>query len=150
MNALGLIEVIGYPCAIDAADAAAKSANIKVLGISKVGSGILTVQLSGDVGAINSAVAAGAASASKVGKVLHTHVIPRADNQIVEKGIVFLADKNNTNSNHGGLWDKSNAELKEMLLLNGAHDEKQLKYMKKEELIQLLQQGKDETDGAKG
>lgn len=148
MNALGLIEVIGYPCAVDAADAAAKSANIKVLGISKVGSGIMTVQLSGDVGAINSAVQAGAASAAKVGTVLHTHVIPRADSQIVEKGIIKSPDTPATSS--GGLWDKSNAELKEMLVQKGGTDEKQIKYLKKEELIQLLEQGKDETDGAKG
>ncbi len=88
MNALGLIEVIGFPCAIDAADAAAKSASVKILGISKIGSGMLTVQLSGDVGAVQSAVSAGALSAQKVGKVLYTHVIPRADSQLTEKNIV--------------------------------------------------------------
>ena len=64
MNAVGLIEVIGFPCAVDAADAAAKSASIKILGLSKIGSGMITVTFSGDVGAVNSAVQAGAQSAN--------------------------------------------------------------------------------------
>ena len=94
MNALGLIEVIGFPCAVDAADAAAKSASVKILGISKIGSGMLTIQLSGDVGAVESAVSAGALSAQKVGKVLYTHVIPRADSQLSEKGVVKQPNPN--------------------------------------------------------
>ncbi|MBQ7039095.1 MAG: BMC domain-containing protein [Clostridia bacterium] len=139
MNALGLIEVIGYPCAIDAADAAAKAASIKVLGISKVGSGIMTVQLSGDVGAINSAVAAGALSASKIGKVLHTHVIPRADSQLLSKGVIKGMEENPLNF-------KTNSELKGMIVEKGISEEKDLKYMKKDELISLLE--KEEPDNA--
>ena len=78
-RALGLIEVIGYPPAIEAADAALKAANIKLGGITKVGSGIVTIQLFGDVGAIKAAVEAGGESASRIGKVRATHIIPRVD-----------------------------------------------------------------------
>ena len=144
MNALGLIEVIGYPCAVDAADAAAKAANIKVLGISKVGSGIMTVQLSGDVGAINSAVAAGSLSASKIGKVLHTHVIPRADSQLISKGII----KSNEKTEENPLNYKTNSELRDMIVQKGLSEEKDLKYMKKDELVSLLE--KEENTDAQG
>lgn len=143
MNALGLIEVIGYPCAIDAADAAAKAANIKVLGISKVGSGIMTVQLSGDVGAINSAVAAGSLSASKIGKVLHTHVIPRADSQLISKGVIKTSEAEGNPLNF-----KTNSELRDMIVQKGLSEEKDLKYMKKDELVSLLE--KEEEGNAQG
>ena len=137
MNALGLIEVIGYPCAIDAADAAAKAANIKVLGISKVGSGIMTVQLSGDVGAINSAVEAGANSARKFGNVLRTHVIPRADSKLVSQGVILSPEQKND------LSLKTNSELKNIIIKQGITDEKDLKYMKKDELISLIETKKE-------
>ncbi len=75
MNALGLIEVVGFVAAICGADAALKAANINLMGISKVGSGIVTVKLCGDVSAVSSAVAAGADAAKKVGELRHTHVI---------------------------------------------------------------------------
>jgi len=145
MNALGLIEVIGYPCAIDAADAAAKAASIKVLGISKVGSGIMTVQLSGDVGAINSAVAAGSLSASRIGKVLHTHVIPRADSQLISKGVIKNTDSTQTEN---PLSYKTNSELRSMIVQKGISEEKDLKNLKKDELVSLLE--KEEDNNAQG
>lgn len=78
-NALGLVEVIGYVTAIEAADAALKAANVKLMGVTKVDGGIMTVQLSGDVGAIRSAVDAGGAAAQRIGTVRATHMIPRLD-----------------------------------------------------------------------
>lgn len=87
MQALGLIEVIGYPAAIEAADAALKAANITLSGVSKVGSGIMTVQLFGDVGAITAAVEAGGSAAERIGKVRATHVIPRVDESLIGKVI---------------------------------------------------------------
>lgn len=139
MNALGLIEVYGYPCAIEAADSAAKAANIKVLALSKVGSGIMTVQLMGDVGAIESAVQAGAMSAEKVGKVLHTHIIPRADNQLFDKGVIPVKSES-------PLSVKTNTELINMIMQKGIQPEKDLKKMKKEELIETLEKGKEGND----
>lgn len=143
MNALGLIEVIGFPCAIDAADAAAKAASIKILGISKIGSGMITVQLMGDVGAVESAVQAGEQSAKRIGKVLHTHVIPRADSQLISKGVISMPQNDSLSS-------KTNSELKEMIVEKGLQGDKDLKYLKKDELIGLLESGKDKTDGNKG
>lgn len=78
-EALGLIEVIGYPPAVVAADEALKAANVSLAGITKVDGGIMTVQIFGDVGAVTSAVEAGGMAASKVGTLRATHVIPRVD-----------------------------------------------------------------------
>ena len=83
MQALGLIEVVGYPAAIEAADAAVKASNVQLSGLSKVGSGIMTVQLFGDVGAIKAAVEAGERAAKKLGKVRSAHVIPRVDESLI-------------------------------------------------------------------
>lgn len=98
MQALGLIEVIGYPAAIEAADAALKASNIQLSGISKVGSGIMTVQLFGDVGAITAAVQAGGKAAERIGKVRTTHVIPRVDESLIGKVIQSSAIKTNKES----------------------------------------------------
>jgi ethanolamine utilization protein EutM len=76
-EALGMIETKGLVCLIEAADAALKAANVTMIGWEKIGSGIATVFLTGDVAAVKAAVDAGAASASKVGEVLSVQVIPR-------------------------------------------------------------------------
>lgn len=76
-QALGLIEVIGYPPAVEAADSALKAANVKLASITKVDGGIMTVQIFGDVGAVKAAVDAAGIAAAKVGEVRATHVIPR-------------------------------------------------------------------------
>lgn len=88
-EALGLIEVIGYPTAIEAADQALKAANVKLASITKVDGGIMTVQILGDVGAVTAAVAAGGASASKVGTIRATHVIPRVDQALFDTVLKF-------------------------------------------------------------
>lgn len=75
---LGLIETIGLVAAIEAADTAVKSANVTLVGYELAkGSGMTTVKIEGDVGAVKSAVSAAAASAAKVGRVVSTHVISR-------------------------------------------------------------------------
>ena len=86
-QALGLIEVIGYPTAVAAADAALKSADVHLKTITKVGSGIMTIQLTGDVAAVRSAVDTGGEEAKRVGVLRSTHVIPRYDVQLMN-GIV--------------------------------------------------------------
>lgn len=82
MQALGMIEVIGYTTAIEAADAALKSADIKLWQISKVGGGIVTVMFYGDVSAVESAAENGGMAAEKIGKVRSVHVIARADSAL--------------------------------------------------------------------
>jgi ethanolamine utilization protein EutM len=76
-EALGLIETRGLVPAIEAADAMAKSANIVLVGYEKIGSGLITVMVRGDVGAVKAATDAGAVAAKNVGEVVSIHVIPR-------------------------------------------------------------------------
>ena len=82
MNAIGLIEVIGYVAAIEASDACVKSTNVNLVGIDKVGSGIVTLTITGDVGAVKSAVEAGEIAAEKIGILRSTHVIPRPHKEV--------------------------------------------------------------------
>jgi len=76
-EALGLVETIGLVGAIKAADAMVKAANVKLIGYEKIGSGLITVMVRGDVGATKAATDAGAAAGRKVGEVVSVHVIPR-------------------------------------------------------------------------
>lgn len=103
MQALGLIEVVGYPAAIEAADAALKASNVQLSGLSKVGSGIMTVQFFGDVGAITAAVEAGGRAAEKLGKVRSTHVIPRVDESLIGTVIKGKAATNDEATNNPSL-----------------------------------------------
>ena len=76
-EALGMIETKGLVGAIEAADAMVKSANVFLVGYEKIGSGLVTVMVRGDVGAVKASVDAGAVAAQKVGEVVSIHVIPR-------------------------------------------------------------------------
>ncbi|GAA0076358.1 propanediol utilization microcompartment protein PduA [Clostridium sp. CTA-5] len=76
-DALGMVETKGLVGAIEAADAMVKSANVTLVGYEKIGSGLVTVMVRGDVGAVKAATDAGAAAAQKVGEVVSIHVIPR-------------------------------------------------------------------------
>lgn len=76
-EALGMVETRGLVPAIEAADAMVKAANVKLIGYEKIGHGLVTVMVRGDVGAVKSATDAGAAAAKRVGEVVSIHVIPR-------------------------------------------------------------------------
>ncbi|WP_315078866.1 propanediol utilization microcompartment protein PduA [uncultured Clostridium sp.] len=76
-DALGMVETKGLVAAIEAADAMVKAANVNLIGYEKIGSGLVTVMVRGDVGAVKAATDAGAASANLVGEVISIHVIPR-------------------------------------------------------------------------
>jgi len=76
-EALGMVETKGLIGAIEAADAMCKAANVTLIGYEKIGSGLVTVMVRGDVGAVKAATDAGAASAEKVGELVSVHVIPR-------------------------------------------------------------------------
>ena len=76
-EALGMVETKGLVGAIEAADAMVKAANVSLVGYEKIGSGLVTVMVRGDVGATKAAVEAGCAAAQIVGEVVSTHVIPR-------------------------------------------------------------------------
>lgn len=76
-EALGMVETRGLVGAVEAADAMVKSANVSLVGYEKIGSGLVTVMVRGDVGAVKASTDAGAAAAQKVGEVVSVHVIPR-------------------------------------------------------------------------
>ena len=77
MDALGMVETRGLVAAIEASDAMVKAANVVLIGSEKIGSGLVSVMVRGDVGAVKAAVEAGGAAASALGEVVATHVIPR-------------------------------------------------------------------------
>ena len=76
-EALGMIETRGLTAAIEAADAMVKAAEVTLVGTEKIGSGLVSVMVRGDVGAVKAAVEAGAATAQRLGEIIATHVIPR-------------------------------------------------------------------------
>ena len=76
-EALGMVETRGLVAAIEAADAIVKAANVQLIGSEKIGSGLVSVMVRGDVGAVKAAVEAGGAAAARLGEVVATHVIPR-------------------------------------------------------------------------
>ena len=75
-EALGMVETRGLTAAIEAADQMCKAANVALVG-TEIGSGLVTVMVRGDVGAVKSAVESGSAAASRLGELVATHVIPR-------------------------------------------------------------------------
>ena len=76
-EALGMVETRGLTAASEAADAMTKSAEVRLVGTEKIGSGLVTVMVRGDVGAVKAAVESGTAAASKLGELVAAHVIPR-------------------------------------------------------------------------
>lgn len=76
-QALGMLETRGLVAAIEGADAMVKSANVELVGTEKIGSGLVTVMVRGDVGAVKAAVEAGSEVAGRLGEVVAVHVIPR-------------------------------------------------------------------------
>ena len=81
-QALGMIETRGLVAITEAADAMLKAADVTLVGTEKIGSGLVTVMVRGDVGAVKAAVEAGAAVAGRLGEVVATHVIPRPHEDI--------------------------------------------------------------------
>ncbi len=75
-EALGMVETKGLIGAIEAADAMVKAANVSLIGKQQIGSGLVTVMVRGDVGAVKASVDAGAAAAKRVGDLYGVHVIP--------------------------------------------------------------------------
>ena len=76
-EALGMIETRGLVAAIEAADAMVKAAEVVLIGTEKIGSGLVSVMVRGDVGAVKAAVEVGGANASRLGELVANHVIPR-------------------------------------------------------------------------
>ena len=92
IEALGMIETKGFVTLIEASDAMLKAANVRFLGWDKVGSGLVTAFVAGDVAAVKAATDAGAAAAGRIGDVVSVQVIPRPHDDL---GIVLPASAGN-------------------------------------------------------
>jgi ethanolamine utilization protein EutM len=91
MEALGMIETKGFVCMLEAVDSMLKAANVKMMGWDKVGSGLVTAFVVGDVAAVKAAIDAGADAASKLGEVVSVQVIPRPHEELA--GVLPQAGK---------------------------------------------------------
>src|SRR5436190_13291254 len=83
MEALGMIETKGLVPLIEASDAMLKAANVTLIGWQKIGSGLVTAFIVGDVAAVKAAIDAGAAAAGRIGEVAGVQVIPRPTEDII-------------------------------------------------------------------
>jgi len=82
LQALGMVETRGLVALIEAADAMCKAASVDLIGWDRVGSGMVTAFVRGDVAAVKASVDAGAAAAAKIGEVISVHVIPRPHDEL--------------------------------------------------------------------
>ena len=80
--AVGMVETRGLTALFEATDAMLKAANVEMLGWKKVGKGLVTSFVTGEVAAVKSAVAAGESAAARVGEVVAVHVIPRPHEEL--------------------------------------------------------------------
>src|SRR6267142_1899695 len=83
LEALGMIETKGLVSLIEASDAMLKAANVNLIGWQKIGSGLVTAFIVGDVAAVKAAIDAGAAAAGRIGEVVGVQVIPRPTQEMV-------------------------------------------------------------------
>ena len=81
-EALGMVETRGLVASVEAADAMVKAADVALVGTEKIGSGLVTVMVRGDVGAVKAATEVGANAAAKLGELVAVHVIPRPHNDV--------------------------------------------------------------------
>jgi len=92
MEALGMIETKGFVTLVEASDAMIKAANVEFLGWDKVGSGMVSAFVTGDVAAVKAATDAGAAAGGRIGEVVSVQVIPRPHDDL-ETCLKFLGGR---------------------------------------------------------
>ncbi|MCG8584171.1 MAG: BMC domain-containing protein [Pirellulales bacterium] len=83
-EAIGLVETRGLVALVEATDAMAKAANVKITKRIQIGGAYMTTIVSGDVGSVRAAVEAGATAAQRIGELVSSHVIPRPAEGLVE------------------------------------------------------------------
>jgi len=84
MSAIGMIETRGLTASIEAADAMLKAADVELVGTEKIGSGLVTVIIKGEVGAVKAATESGQEAASRLGELVAVHVIPRPHSDVAK------------------------------------------------------------------
>ena len=127
MQAIGLIETRGLVTAIEAADAMTKSADVKIIEKTYVGGGLVTIVITGDVGAVKAAIEAGSASVKQINEefLISEHVIPRPHEELecivgnttkneVEENEVTIEEENEDN-NTSILEDEKELDNEEIL-----------------------------------
>ena len=121
--AVGMVETLGFPAVVEAADAMVKAADVKLVSKEKITAALITVKIVGEVAAVKSAVDAGTAAAQRVGQLISAHVIPRPDgqleNMIYDSGIKANTEKNKKkqrkpkkNSDEVSLFDPEDQGMK--------------------------------------
>ncbi|WP_026576309.1 BMC domain-containing protein [Bacillus sp. UNC438CL73TsuS30] len=108
--ALGMIETIGFPALIAAADAASKAADVRVVSYQGADSGIVTIYIIGDVASVKSAVEVGTEAAKRVGQLRHSHVIARPDDHIIQMLFPALLKKAEEKSEPSELKEVKNKD----------------------------------------
>jgi microcompartment protein CcmL/EutN len=108
--AMGMVETIGFPAMIAAADAAAKAADVKVTTFQKADSGIVTIYIIGDVASVQSAVDVGKEAAKSVGQFRHAHVIARPDEHVIQ----MLFPKESEKSDDASAETRANREVQDI------------------------------------
>jgi len=132
MKALGMIEVYGFIPAIEALDSALKAANVKLMEVTKVTGGLVSVLVTGDVGAVKAAVFAASDAASKVGRLVSVHVIPRPANEL-EK-IVRETKSDNLTKEDETAWTEESLLNMTVVNLRSLARELKLKNMTKQDI----------------
>ncbi|MCI8947657.1 MAG: BMC domain-containing protein [Lachnospiraceae bacterium] len=84
MTAIGMVETRGLTASIEAADAMLKAADVELVGTEKIGSGLVTVIVKGEVGAVKAATESGQEAASRIGELVAVHVIPRPHQDVTK------------------------------------------------------------------
>ena len=111
MKALGMIEVYGRVGAIEGLDSALKAANVSLVNMIRVGGGLISVFVEGDVGSVKASIDAAAAAAERVGKLISAHVIPRPDAAVRE--MLDIASNDEFNGNKSGSGGNAEPKVQE-------------------------------------
>ncbi|MFP4697713.1 MAG: BMC domain-containing protein [Eubacteriales bacterium] len=82
-SAIGFIETKGLTAAVEAADNMLKTAHVELVGMEKIGSGLITIIIKGEVGAVKASTEAGAETAGQLGELVAVHVIPRPHDDLL-------------------------------------------------------------------
>ena len=111
MKALGMIEVYGRVGAIEGLASALKAANVSLVNMIRVGGGLTSVFVEGDVGSVKASIDAAAAAAERVGKLISAHVIPRPDAAVRE--MLDIASNDEFNGNKSGSGGNAEPKVQE-------------------------------------
>ena len=111
MKALGMIEVYGRVGAIEGLDSALKAANVSLVNMIRVGGGLTSVFVEGDVGSVKASIDAAAAAAERAGKLISAHVIPRPDAAVRE--MLDIASNDEFNGNKSGSGGNAEPKVQE-------------------------------------